>query len=1153
MVKSKVTVSLLLGFLLLSVLLPISVGDIILTEVDSIWAFNPPDLDGVVSTGEWDIASQAGVTDMLNIRIQNDGEWLYILLDIQGDTVNDSLNIVDGDWFFITFDVNKDGLPTEDVDITYVPEPGEELGLSLWKYSNTTGLFTDGPYQTVSRVGEGFGSSLHRETPHRFWEIAISLNETCVQSDVHIGFEVKSKTPDFRDSYPWGWWEVTFDFSRLLVIHLLEPVESVYTFTPPTIDGNATAEEWQNATLVGEDWDKGIIMFQNDYDYLYILMDIQADTIDDGIPSDSFNVWFDSNRNYQMDWSGGHDIWYGIDYYTGILEMWWGDSPSLTTNSTLGVGFGPSLHNATDHRIWELAIDLKEIYSTATQGLNDIVVVSFSVYSSTPSFWGDYPPGSGGEVADLTKALHIHLVEGGIINGTVTDAETGEPVEGANVTANPTTITGPDGTYSLVVIPGTYNLTVTKAGYFNVTVSMTVEPGLTYIQDFNIVKISYINGTVIDADTGEPVEGANITVNGEQTVTNVNGTYSLNIIFGDYNLTVTKEGYFTNTTTVTAVSWETQTINFTISKIATINGTVIDAETEEPIVGANITANGAQTTTGSDGTYELNVTAGTYDLMVTKEGYFSNSTQVNAISWVTQTLNITLTKIATINGTVIDADTQEPIAGVDITVNGKHITTGPDGSYTFNVTAGNYTINVTKEGYFSDSKQVTAIAWQTQTTDFSIIKYCIITGFVTDSETGEPLEAATVTANGYQNTTATDGTYSFIIEAGTYTLNATKDGYYWSSTSVTVNPGDIHTANFTIIELATITGTVFDETTGEPVAGATVTANPTTITGPQGTYSMSVLPGTYTITVTKGGYVISSTQATVGSGETHEAVFLIVKLGTITGVVIDKKTGDPIVGATIIVNGNQTTTGSDGSYSLKLPPKDYTLTISKEGYENGTAQVVLGAGATETKNIVLVTPAGLPIIPIVAGIGGVAAVAAVILLMKRKPKEKVPRPTMLRIHADPTELLSDGKSTSTITIELLDDEGNSIQALENMEIRLSTNLGRITSPITILKGEATGKATLTSSTEFGKVTLTAVGRGLKRATTSLEFVEKKRYCMHCGTRMSLEDNLCPKCGRAPPSGVDVKVCPNCGEVIPTVAKFCNACGAKQPTETQETS
>jgi len=74
----------------------------------------------------------------------------------------------------------------------------------------------------------------------------------------------------------------------------------------------------------------------------------------------------------------------------------------------------------------------------------------------------------------------------------------------------------------------------------------------------------------------------------------------------------------------------------------------------------------------------------------------------------------------------------------------------------------------------------------------------------------------------------------------------------------------------------------------------------------------------------------------------------------------------------------------------------------------------------------------------------------------------------------------------------------------------------------------------------------AEAEGLRAGSGSFSVVEKKRYCMHCGAQMSTGENLCPKCGRMPPSGVDVKECRNCGEVIPVVAKFCGECGAGQP-------
>jgi ribosomal protein L40E len=62
---------------------------------------------------------------------------------------------------------------------------------------------------------------------------------------------------------------------------------------------------------------------------------------------------------------------------------------------------------------------------------------------------------------------------------------------------------------------------------------------------------------------------------------------------------------------------------------------------------------------------------------------------------------------------------------------------------------------------------------------------------------------------------------------------------------------------------------------------------------------------------------------------------------------------------------------------------------------------------------------------------------------------------------------------------------------------------------------------------------------------TLNFVEKKRYCMHCGSIMPFTAKLCQKCGNSPPAGADTKTCMNCQSTIPVVAKFCSECGAGQ--------
>ncbi len=54
-------------------------------------------------------------------------------------------------------------------------------------------------------------------------------------------------------------------------------------------------------------------------------------------------------------------------------------------------------------------------------------------------------------------AYRYEPVPSGVVHGTVTDKNDGEPIAGATVTASPglgSTKTGPDGTYSLRLYPG---------------------------------------------------------------------------------------------------------------------------------------------------------------------------------------------------------------------------------------------------------------------------------------------------------------------------------------------------------------------------------------------------------------------------------------------------------------------------------------------------------------------------------------------------------------------------------------------------------------------------------------------------------------------------------------------------------------------------
>src|SRR5690625_1540978 len=74
------------------------------------------------------------------------------------------------------------------------------------------------------------------------------------------------------------------------------------------------------------------------------------------------------------------------------------------------------------------------------------------------------------------------------------------------------------------------------------------------------------------------------------------------------------------------------------------------------------------------------------------------------------------------------------------------------------------------------------------------------------------------------NTDPTDGSYSLMSSAGTFTVKAETYGFESEEKQVTVEADETSQVNFTLDERAqsTLTGTVTDEATGDPIADATI-------------------------------------------------------------------------------------------------------------------------------------------------------------------------------------------------------------------------------------------------------------------------------------------------------------------------------------------
>jgi hypothetical protein len=163
----------------------------------------------------------------------------------------------------------------------------------------------------------------------------------------------------------------------------------------------------------------------------------------------------------------------------------------------------------------------------------------------------------------------------------------------------------------------------------------------------------------------------------------------------------------------------------------------------------------------------------------------------------------------------------------------------------------------------------------------------------------------------------------------------------------------------------TITGNVTDANTSTPIPGATVTIDGySTVTNQSGGYNITDLPlGLYTLSVNAVGYETKNATLNASSPGVYTMDFQIrktISVSTITGIVMEEGTKNPISGALVTANGYSTTTDSEGRYTLIVQPENYTVTASASGYKESSQTVDARTEGTYTVNFTLAITEDLP-------------------------------------------------------------------------------------------------------------------------------------------------------------------------------------------------
>ena len=139
----------------------------------------------------------------------------------------------------------------------------------------------------------------------------------------------------------------------------------------------------------------------------------------------------------------------------------------------------------------------------------------------------------------------------------------------------------------------------------------------------------------------------------------------------------------------------------------------------------------------------------------------------------------------------------DPILGALVSIENNSRTANETGYYNFTLAAGTYNVTASAPGHQTSAEQSIVIdANETSTLDFTLLTTSgTLEGWITDIDDGDPLADVTVVARAgdFSRTGVTNETGYYVItllEAGAYTVTASKDGYITNTSSATITAGE---------------------------------------------------------------------------------------------------------------------------------------------------------------------------------------------------------------------------------------------------------------------------------------------------------------------------------------------------------------------------
>lgn len=372
------------------------------------------------------------------------------------------------------------------------------------------------------------------------------------------------------------------------------------------------------------------------------------------------------------------------------------------------------------------------------------------------------PPGSTAAqkkancgIVEMTRATNVIL--GKVVNAT------GAPVDDAGITFrgfdpvdlfDPTTTTSSDGSFSMSVRRNHFNYEISSGTASTVGCKSIISSGTRDLGTIDIERpVGSVNGTIRDGDGAIPVP---LTVGGHLTIVNESspdkdtcwttvdddGEYSIDLPFGEYNVTyfpTDRSGFGQNNITLVVNKTTIQEADILSPRGNGVIKAIVDVDLQgsaETLAGIDVTCSSAAigyaetASTNADGEAFLPPAPRSDDYKcVTSDPSGAHASaeekDISVSADSTKTIRFSVERIVwTINGTVLDAATKEPVELATVTPSNLDTPEIEYGSVQTDAN-GNFSVEVRYRGPLHDARAINTVVLEVESA-FNPIGYGIV-------------------------------------------------------------------------------------------------------------------------------------------------------------------------------------------------------------------------------------------------------------------------------------------------------------------------------------------------------------------------------------------------------------------------------------------